>query len=134
MSGTSSALVRLNPQDRAAPVGTYSHGVVAPATGRWLHISGQIGLRPDGTLPATIEEQAQVAWENLSAVLAAAGMDARDLVKITSFLVDPAHVAAFAKVRSAFLGEARPASSLLIVQALVKPEWLVEVEAVAFRA
>jgi enamine deaminase RidA (YjgF/YER057c/UK114 family) len=132
-SGTA-ALVRLNPPERAAPVGAYSQGVVAPVAGRWLHVSGQVGLRPDGTVPASFEEQAQVAWENLVAVLAAAGMDAGDLVKITSFLVDPAHVPAFARVRSGFLGEARPASTLLIVQALARPEWLVEVEALACRA
>lgn len=134
MSDDSTSLKRINPQDRAPPVGAYSHGVIAPATGRWLHVSGQIGLRADGTLAAGIEEQTRAAWENLFAVLAAAGMDAADLVKITSLLVDPAHVSAFARVRSGFLQEARPASTLMIVQALARPDWLVEIEAVAWRA
>lgn len=134
MSRDPSGLVRINPAGRAAPVGAYSHGVVAPASGRWLHISGQIGLQADGTLATGIEEQARTAWENLFAVLAADGMGACDLVKVTSFLVDPAHLPVFARVRSGFLAEARPASTLLIVQALAKPEWLVEIEAVAWRA
>jgi 2-iminobutanoate/2-iminopropanoate deaminase len=128
MSGRS-----INPADIAAPVGLYSHGVVSTAAGEWLHISGQIGVRPDGTLASGFAEQAQVAWSNLVGVLQAAGMDVTDLVKVTTYMTDAADLKALGPVRSGFLGDARPASTLLIVKALARPEWLIEVEAVAHR-
>ncbi len=123
----------LNPPQMAAPAGMYSHGVLAPAAGQWLHVSGQIGLRPDGTLGSAFAEQARLAWENLMAVLAAAQMDASHLVKVTTYMTDAADLKELNAVRSGFLKEARPASTLLIVKALARPEWLFEVEAVAFK-
>ncbi|MCY1163421.1 MAG: RidA family protein [Pseudomonadota bacterium] len=125
---------KLNPPAIAAPVGAYSHGVLAPATGQWLHVSGQIGVRPDGSLGSGFAEQARLAWENLLAVLAAAHMDASHLVKVTTFMTEAGDLKDLNPVRAAFLGEARPASTLLIVKALARPEWLFEVEAVAYRA
>ncbi|WP_421953914.1 RidA family protein [Polaromonas sp.] len=125
---------KLNPPAIAAPVGVYSHGVLAPATGQWLHVSGQIGVRPDGSLGSGFAEQARLAWENLLAVLAAAHMDASHLVKVTTFMTEAGDLKDLNPVRAAFLGEARPASTLLIVKALARPEWLFEVEAVAYRA
>lgn len=129
-----STLQRLNPSTIAAPVGLYSQGVVAPAQGRWLHIAGQVGLRPDGSVPADFAAQAEAAWQNIMAVLAAAQMGPANLVKLTTYLTDAAHLPQFAPVRSRFLGDARPASTLVVVQALARPEWLVEVEAVAWGA
>jgi enamine deaminase RidA (YjgF/YER057c/UK114 family) len=129
MSGT---LLRLNPEGIAPPVGLYSQGIVAPAQGRWLHVAGQVGLRPDGTVPPDFAGQADAAWQNLMAVLQAAGMGAANLVKVTTFLTSASDLPQFAPVRARFLGDARPASTLLVVQALARPEWLVEVEAVAY--
>ncbi len=130
----SDTLQRLNPETIAPPVGLYSQGIVAPAAGRWLFIAGQVGLQRDGTLGGSFQAQAQAAWENVAGVLAAAGMGPEDLVKVTTFLTDPAHLPRFGPVRAKFLGDARPASTLLIVAALARPEWLVEVEAVAWKA
>ena len=124
---------KLNPPTIAPPVGAYSHGVLAPAAGHWLHVSGQIGVRPDGTLATGFAEQAGLAWENLMAVLAAAGMDERHLVKVTTYLTNAANLKDLNPVRSHFLKDARPASTLLVVKALAREEWLFEVEAVAYR-
>jgi enamine deaminase RidA (YjgF/YER057c/UK114 family) len=63
-----------------------------------------------------------------------AGMTVDDIVKVTQYLVHPADIAAYAKVRALFLGNARPASMLLVVPALVRAEFLVEVEVQAARA
>ena len=123
---------KLNPANIAAPVGAYTHGVLAPAGGRWLHVSGQIGMRPDGSLADGFASQAEVAWENLLGVLRAAGMDASHLVKVTTYLVDGEHLKELNAVRSRFLGGERPASTLVVVKQLARPEWLFEVEAVAF--
>lgn len=125
---------KLNPATIAAPAGAYSHGVIAPASGEWLYISGQVGMLPDGTTVAGFVEQARVAWSNLVAILKAANMSVEDLVKVTTFITDAGDVKDLRSVRAPFLGDARPASTLLIVKALAGPEWLIEVEAVAHRA
>lgn len=126
-------LVRLNP-DTMAPPGMYSQGVVAPAAGRWLYISGQVGVRKDGSVPEDFRSQAQCAWENLLAVLDAAGMTVADLVKVNTYLTDRSQHPLFSPIRAKFLGDARPASTLVVVAALARPEYLLEVEAVACRA
>jgi 2-iminobutanoate/2-iminopropanoate deaminase len=123
-----------NPSTTAPPAGSYSHGVVAPGSGHWLYVAGQIGLLPDGTLADGFAPQAKAAWQNLMQVLGAAGMDASHLVKLTTYLVDSENLKQLNAVRSVFLGSERPASTLVVVQALAKPEWLFEVEAVAWRA
>jgi 2-iminobutanoate/2-iminopropanoate deaminase len=128
------ALIQHNPGTIAAPAGAYSNGVSAPGGGRWLHIAGQIGVRPDGTTAGTFAEQAEVAWQNLLAILADAGMSAADLVKTTHYLLRGDDLKEYSQVRSKYLGSARPASTLVIVHTLARPEWLVEVEAVAWHA
>ena len=122
------------PATLAAPLGAYSNGVSAPGSGRWLYVAGQIGVRPDGTLAATFVDQAEAAWQNLVGVLADAGMTPHDLVKVTHYLVRADDLKDYNPVRSRHLGSARPASTLIIAQALARPEWLFEVEAVAWHA
>jgi 2-iminobutanoate/2-iminopropanoate deaminase len=123
-----------NPPAIAAPIGTYSHGVEVPPNARWLYVAGQIAVRKDGTVPATIEEQTVVAWENVVAVLAAAGMKVTDIVRIDQFLTDPADFPAYVRARERFLGAHRPASTVVVASALVRPELRVEVEVVAAQA
>jgi len=123
-----------NPQSIAAPIGTYSHGIETPPNARWLHVAGQVAVRKDGSVPATIEDQTVVAWENVTAILAAAGMKVTDIVKINQYLTDPAHFPGYAAARKRFLGEHRPASTLVMISALVRPEFMVEVEVVAAKA
>ena len=120
-----------NPQTIADPIGTYSHGVETPPNARWLHIAGQIGIRKDGSVPPTVEGQTEAVWQNIVAILAAAGMKITDLVKITSYLTSLASFPAYAVGRAKFLAGHRPASTSLVVGSLVKPEYLVEVEAIA---
>jgi len=123
-----------NPKTGPAPNGPYSHGVIVPPNARWLYIAGQTGTRPDRSVPATVEEQTEVVWQNILAVLAEAGMGVADIVKVTSFLTRAEDYAKFAPVRAKYLGGHRPASTLLVVSALARPEFLVEVEAVAAKA
>jgi 2-iminobutanoate/2-iminopropanoate deaminase len=119
------------PKDVAAPVGPYSHGVEAPPNARWLYIAGQIGTAPDGSMAPDFAAQADQCWKNVKAVLAAAGMGVGDLVKVTHFLTRPEDVATYGKVRAGHLGDARPASTLLVVAALARPGILCEVEGIA---
>jgi enamine deaminase RidA (YjgF/YER057c/UK114 family) len=121
------------PASVAAPLGPYSHGIASTGTGTWLHIAGQVGVDASGVLQAGFEAQARQAWSNLVAVLVEAGMDVSHLVKVTSYLVAPGDVPKLGPVRAAFLGTARPASTLVVGASLARADWLFEVDAVAFR-
>jgi 2-iminobutanoate/2-iminopropanoate deaminase len=115
----------------ARQIGSYSDGVEVPAGKRWLFTSGTPGLALDGTLPADITAQAELAWTHIKTMLEQAHMTLDDIVKVTQYLLSADHIKPYAAVRSRFLGTARPASMLLVVPALVWPNILLEVEIVA---
>lgn len=122
----------VNPPDIAPPNNNgYSHGLLIQPGARILHISGQIGTRPDGSIPPDFDLQAEVVWANLRTILAAASMGLEHLVKLNSFIVGTEHIPAFVASRRRFLGDIRPASTAICVAQLLRPEWLIEVDAVA---
>ncbi len=123
-----------NPATIAAPGGVYSHGIEVPPNARWLYIAGQVGMKPDGSVAASIEEQSEAALQNILAILANAGMALTDVVKINVYLTRAENVAKFRTIRSKYLGSHRPASTLVVIAALANPEFLVEVEAIAAKA
>jgi 2-iminobutanoate/2-iminopropanoate deaminase len=118
----------------ASQIGTYSDAVEVPANVRWLTTAGTPGLAPDGSIASGITGQAEAAWGHIVALLEKAGMTIGDVVKVTQYLVRADDIPAYAKVRAKFLGPARPASTLLVVPALVRPDFLLEVEVVAAKA
>ena len=125
-------LERFNPDSIITPVNNaYHHAVVIPPNSRILYIAGQVGLRKDGSLPDTLEGQAEQAWQNVMACVHGAGMSAQNIVKITAYLIDVADYGAFAAARTRHLGESRPASTAILIKGLLKPEWKFEIEAVA---
>ena len=87
---------------------------------RWLITAGTPGMAPDGTTPEGITAQAEQAWRNIVAMLEQAGMTVHDLVKVTHYLVRSEDIKPYVEVRKRFLGDARPASMLLVVPALVR--------------
>jgi 2-iminobutanoate/2-iminopropanoate deaminase len=115
----------------AKQIGTYSDAIEVAPDMRWLYTAGTPGLAADGTVPADITGQAETAWQHIMAMLKNADMGVHDLVKITQYLLNAADIPAYAKVRSRYLGDARPASMLMIVPGLVWPNMLLEIEAVA---
>ena len=123
----------INPATVAAPAGAYSHGIATHGPGTCLHIAGQIGMTQDGRLLESFDAQADQAWKNLVAILATADMDVSHLVKVTTYLTRAADLPRLNAVRSLYLGDARPASTLVVVAALARPDWCFEVEATAFR-
>ena len=119
-----------NPASLGTPP-TYSHGIEAAAGARTLYIAGQVGWDKDGVPVSGIAAQTKLAFANLKAILNEAGMDLSNIVKTTVFLIEPSDLAEFAKTRSAILGDVKPASTLVYVKQLIKPELLVEIEAIA---
>jgi 2-iminobutanoate/2-iminopropanoate deaminase len=122
-----------NPPQIAKPAATYSHGVEISPNARWLYVAGQTGTKPDGTCDADIEGQSEQAWRNVVATLEGGGMGIKDLVKVTSFLTRPQDIAAYGKIRDKYLGDMRPATTMVVVQALALPNFLIEVEATAVK-
>ncbi len=128
-------LACINPTDIVTPYNNgYSHGVVIPPNARVLHTAGQIGMRPDGSVPASAEDQAEQIWQNLLAILRGADMRVADIVKLTAYIAGAHNFPAYAAARSRHLGPHRPASTAFCVQQLLVPEWLLEVELIAARA
>ncbi len=121
---------RISLNERADALLPYSQAIMVEA-GRTLYVSGQVGLNADGACPPEFSAQAQRVFVNLGGVLAAAGMDVEDIVKLTVFLTDAADYRNFQEIRAAFLGDHKPASTLLVVAGLARAEWKVEVEAIA---
>jgi 2-iminobutanoate/2-iminopropanoate deaminase len=118
----------------ASQIGRYGDAVEVPANARWLFTAGTPGLSADGKLPDNIVGQAEVAWANILKVLAAAEMGMGDVVRVNNFLLRPSDIPAYIAVRSGIFGNARPASTLLIVPQLLRPEWLLEIEVCAAKA
>jgi 2-iminobutanoate/2-iminopropanoate deaminase len=116
----------------AARVGTYSDAVEIAPGKRMLYVSGTPGVSAEtGQLAETFVDQADLAWRNVKAILAAAGMSVEDIVKLTQYLIRRDDLAAYRDIRSRHLGTCRPASMLAFVPELVWPNMLIELEVVA---
>jgi 2-iminobutanoate/2-iminopropanoate deaminase len=117
-----------NPRRIAQPASRYSQGVVHSARARRMVISGQIGARLDGSIAESLEEQMEIAWDNLIEVLTEGGMTVADLVKIVTYVTVPGSVSLARQIRQKKLGMHAPASSYLEVAGLASPAVLFEVE------
>jgi 2-iminobutanoate/2-iminopropanoate deaminase len=115
----------------ASQIGKYSDAIETPADGRQLFLSGTPGLTLDGYLSKGFEEQAEQAWRNVFALLKLANMGPQHLVKVTQYLTRSEDVALYPPIRLRWLGEHRPASMLVVVPGLVRPDFLIEIEATA---
>jgi 2-iminobutanoate/2-iminopropanoate deaminase len=123
----------IQPPSLAPPAANYSHAVVVDTPTRWLHTSGVVPAAHDGTVPATLVDQAEVVWANLAAMLAEAKMTARDVVSITTYVVDGNDLGAVMAARDRAMAGHKPASTLVLVPALARPEWKMEIALVAAR-
>lgn len=126
----------LQPSAIRPPFARYAHGVEVPPGARLVVTSGQLGLRPDETLPEGARAQAEQCLANCAAILAEAGMGPADVIRISAFVTDRAHMSGYMAARDAWLAgvERLPASTLVIVSGFARPEFLVEVEVTAARA
>ena len=122
---------RTNPPGVRPPGGNYTHSVEVAPGARWLYVAGQTGVDPDGNVPDGIEAQSDIAFSNMVRVLEASGFGLEDVVFMKSFLTRREDRDGYQKMRSKYWGDIKPASTFLIVQGLARPEFLVEVEAVA---
>lgn len=123
----------VNPASLAPPAAAYSHAVLTERATRWLHTSGVVPTRPDGTVADTMEEQAATVWTNIVAMLADAGMAAADVVSVTTYVVAGNDLAPVMAARDRTMAGHRPASTLVVVPLLAQPAWRMEIAVVAAR-
>lgn len=123
----------IEPASIAPPAANYAHAVLAENPSRWLHTSGVVPTRPDGSVPDDIGDQARAVWENIAAMLADAQMAPGDIVSVTTYMVAGEDTAAVMAERDRFLAGHRAASTLVITAALAQPAWKMEIAVVAAR-
>lgn len=123
----------LNPQGMSAPFSNYSHALVVPAGSELFVCSGQLGMRPDGTIPADTAGQARICFENIRTLLEAGGMGLADVIRLNAYVTAREHMAPYMEVRNALFAPPYPASTLMIVGGFTLPEFHVEIEAIAAR-
>ena len=127
------------PKGFGPPLGMYSHGTVA-AGGELVIVAGQVGLNAEGRVPGDdVVSQTKQALENVRAVVEAAGCTMRDVVRLQTFLTRAEDIPGFMKARTElfpgyFPDKVYPPNTLLVVNRLVRPELLVEIEAMAVRS
>ncbi len=123
----------INPDNIVKPASNYAQAVVHSSTGERLVISGQLGLRPDGTLEEGLEAQMERAWGNVFGILVAAGFDKTHLIRATIYVTLPGQATLYRKVRDKLLNGHICANTYLEISALASPEFLVEIEAEAIK-
>ena len=126
-------LDRLAPSALHPPFARYAHGVAVPAGARTVFCSGQLGIARDGTVPPDVEGQAALCFDAIAAILAEAGLGLADLVRVNAYVTAREHMAGYMAVRDRVVASPPPASTLMIVGGFTRPEFLVEIEAVAAR-
>ena len=128
----------ITPKGFGAPLGMYSHGVVAQP-GELVVVAGQVGMSATGQVAVDdVVAQTKQAFENVRSVVEAGGCTLRDIVRLQTFLTRAADIAGFMKARSEIFPQyfpdgVYPPNTLLVINQLVRPELLVEIEAIAVR-
>jgi 2-iminobutanoate/2-iminopropanoate deaminase len=120
-----------NPTDGVyPPTDDYVHALEVGDAHRLLFVAGTMGLDAAGVPPATLEEQLELLWHNVRAILASAGMTPDNIVRVTSYLRDAAYAEANGAARVAAL-DGRVVPTTAIVVRTLSDAWLVEVEVIA---
>ena len=121
----------LNPPQIHPPFAPYSHGIVVPAGQRLVFCSGQLGIAADRLVPSDCDGQTRICFDNIAAILAEAGMSLGNIIRINAYVTGREHLPAYMAVRNGLFAEPYPASTLMIVSGFARPEFVVEIEAIA---
>ena len=123
---------RTNPPTLSTPTG-YTHVVEVTGPAKTVYIAGQIAFDKEGKVVGAgdMAAQAEQVFKNLQAALEAAGAKFSDVVKMNTYITDMAKAPAVREVRARYFGQTAPASTLVQVVKLARPELLLEVEVIA---
>jgi enamine deaminase RidA (YjgF/YER057c/UK114 family) len=115
----------------AQPFSNYAQAIAVEPSQKLVFVSGQVGADADGIIAVLPEHQHEHAWQNVLAILAAEGMDHRNIVDAHVYITDAAHIGIYREVRDRVLQGHRCAATLLIVAGLAHPAMLMEVSVTA---
>ena len=123
---------RTNPPTLSTPTG-YTHVVEVTGPAKTVYIAGQIAFDKEGKLVGAgdMAAQAEQVFKNLQAALDTAGAKFSDVVKMNTYVTDMAKAPAVREVRARYFGQSTPASTLVQVAALARPELMIEIEVIA---
>ena len=122
-----------NPPGVFPPYRNYSHAVEVQGNASLLIISGLNGYQSNGiNMPESFEEQGELIWQHLGTILHSAGMSYQNLVSLRVYLAHPMYDEANVQLRVKYLGNHRPALTVICCQ-LLEPHWKLEMEAMAAR-
>ena len=124
---------RLNPDTIHPPFANYAHGIEVGPHARYVFCSGQLGIDKDRVVPEDVEGQARLCFEAIAAILGEAGMALADVVRLNAYVSSAQYLGGYMRVRDQFVGSPPPASTLMVVQGFSRPEFKVEIEAIAAR-
>ena len=121
----------LSPASIHPPFSAYSNGVEVPAGQRLIFCSGQLGIARDGSIPADAAAQASLCFDNIAAILAEAGLGLEHVVRLNAYVSARKHLKPYMDARNARFTAPLPASTLMVAVGFARPEFVVEVEAIA---
>jgi len=124
----------LSPSTIRPPLARYSHGIAVPADHRIVITAGQLGISPDGNIPPHSEGQADICFANIAAILAEDGMTMADIVRLSVYVTAREHMDGYRRARDRHFPGTPPTTTLIMVAGLVRPEFLIEIEAIAAAA
>ncbi len=109
----------------------YSHAIEVSGDSRILYISGLNGYFEDGTtMPKSFKEQGELIWQHIGSILNSATMEYSNIISLRTYLANPDDDEENVQLRMKYLGDNRPALTVICCQ-LLEPGWKLEIEAIA---
>ena len=121
----------LSPASIRPPLARYSHGIAVPAGHRLVFTAGQLGIAHDERIPEDSEAQADLCFANIAAILAEDGMTLANVVRLSVYVTAREHMQGYRRSRDRQFPGTPPTTTLIMVSGLARPEFVVEIEAMA---
>ena len=121
----------LSPSSIRPPLARYSHGFAVPANYRLVITAGQLGIGVDDKIAEDSEAQAELCFANIAAILAEDAMELKDIVRLSVYVTDREHMDGYRRARDRHFPGTPPSTTLIVVAGLVRPEFVIEIEAIA---
>jgi 2-iminobutanoate/2-iminopropanoate deaminase len=128
------AVRALSPSTIRPPLARYSHGFVVPANHRLIITAGQLGIDLEDKVPPDSEGQAEICFANIAAILAEDGMTMANVIRLSVYVTAREHMEGYRRARDRRFPGTPPTTTLIMVAGLVRPEFLIEIEAIAAAA
>jgi|ERR1700740_2209345 2-iminobutanoate/2-iminopropanoate deaminase len=125
------AMRALSPSSIRPPLARYSHGIAVPVGHRLVFTAGQLGISHDESIPVDSEAQADICFANIAAILAEDGMTMANIVRLSVYVTAREHMQGYRRSRDRQFPETPPTTTLIMVSGLARPEFVVEIEAIA---